>query len=87
MGVGGHKLRLYNVSDSSVTIVGDSATTNLSYAACTLAFLSGVFTIASSKTFRIDHYTVGGQGTYGLGEATDAGVDEIYTVVELYKIE
>lgn len=77
---GHHKIKLRNVTDSSDTLIGlaeDGASPGR-------AWLFGKFTIASSKTFSIQHYCENGGGQ--LGTATGDGTIEIYTTVHLQKV-
>lgn len=85
-----HKLRLYNVTDSAAAIIGSSAYTgggdgSTSFAGVTDAVIQGVVTIASSKAFRLEHYTQAAI-TGGLGLATGASVVEVYAELAFWKI-
>jgi len=80
--VAAHKIRLYNTADSSVEIVGTNANSYWS----DISTLSGYFTIAASKTFRIDHYTQNAKATDGLGRAVSSGDIEVYTDVRIWKV-
>ena len=87
--VGGVRIRLYNVSDSSQEIISPSfivGQTQL-YTHNGFAELAGRFTIASSKTFRIEYMCQVATATVGLGadDAITAGA-EIYTKVQLWKV-
>jgi hypothetical protein len=58
---------------------GDATQTN--------SVLSGIFTITSDKTFRVDHRADNAQNTNGFGRATVfTGETEIYTSIDLVKI-
>lgn len=84
------KSRLYNVSDSEATLYGSVAFSSNSMI---YAPLKGRFTIASSKTFRIEMITTLGRestGTYNIGGVASSlggeSDEEIYTQVELRKV-
>lgn len=85
-GIGNHKIRLYNYSDSETTLLGCNANCYSGDYGQTHALLCGQFTISASKTFEIDHITQDTQNTNGRGLAGSFSVSEIYTVVELWKI-
>lgn len=85
-GVNNHKIRLYNVSDLSIEIIGTSEHSSSSVNVQTRSFISGRFEIASAKQFRIDHYTQTAKTINGLGISTNSGDSEIYTIVELWKV-
>lgn len=82
-------IRLYNVTDAAATCYGTSEWSNASLTTNSRSFIDDVFTIAASKTFRIDHYTLqnGGGATTCLGIPANApSVSEIFTIVNLEKI-
>lgn len=82
-----HKIRLRNISDSTTDLTGRSDWAPTSPATQTYAGLEGQFTIASSKTFEIQHYTTSSVAGQGFGVETSDGSDEVYTVVELWKVK
>ena len=85
---GTHKAILYNVSDLSNVIIGESAYTNSAVdTPVTKSDVIGQFVIGSEKTFEIRHYTQIIKTVDGLGIATSDGTAEVYTVVELWKID
>ena len=81
---GRHKAKLRNITDSSDTLIGTSE-----YSigqAQSISFISGRFTIASSKTFEIQHYPTSSISTNGFGVKTIASVVEVYTNVQIWKV-
>lgn len=86
--VDAHKIKLYNITDSTDTLIG--TTENSSSANTgglnTRSFISGVFTITSSKIFQIQHRCATGKASNGFGIASSFSVNEIYTQVELWKL-
>ncbi|MFA6690893.1 MAG: hypothetical protein WCR98_02825 [Saccharofermentanales bacterium] len=80
-----NKARLYNVSDSTVVAIGQNTRT-ASYVQ-NHAMVVAKFTIASSKTFRIEHRCSATVATVGFGNPNNFGCDEVYTVVAIWKVE
>lgn len=78
-----HKTRLRNITDSVDTLLGTSEHSDQTYNGATRSFIAGIFTISSQKTFEIQHQC---QTTQNFGQASSFGVNEIYTVVELWKL-
>lgn len=83
--VGQHKAKLYNVSDANTEIVGSTAYAENAYNVNNYSFIEGQFTIASSKTFEIQHQCQTTLATQGFGVSSGFSLVEIYTVVELWK--
>lgn len=86
---GNHKAKLYNITDSSDTLLGTnerSAFSSVTDGSSTRSIIFGIFTIASSKVFEIQHRCQNSQTTTGFGTASSFGVNEIYTIVELWKL-
>lgn len=80
-----HKIKLRNVTDSTDVILGINNRVSTSDSSSSFSFLSGRFTIASSKTFELQHRCSATYGT-GYGLACSFGVSETYTTVELWKL-
>tara|TARA_Y100001973_G_scaffold63383_1_gene92738 strand:+ start:26 stop:1870 length:1845 start_codon:yes stop_codon:yes gene_type:complete len=86
-GVGRHQVRLRNDTDSSVEFYGKAAFEHQSSYTNGEAFGIGRVTIASAKSFIVQHrcaQTINTIG-YGVDAGFESGVDEIYTLVEIYK--
>ena len=85
-GVDRHKAKLRNVTDSTDAIIGSSAHTASSGGSETVSFVVGQVTIASAKTFEIQHR---GQTTVasglGYGVESNFAVTEVYTEVEIWR--
>ena len=81
--VGFHKAKLRNITDSSDTLVGTSETSDTTYNGASRSFVIGTFTIASQKTFELQHYCTVSQS---FGRATGTGLVEVYSTVELWKL-
>ncbi len=84
--VNGHKLRLYNVTDSSDIIIGTSEFAE-GGTDTIRAVVSGKFTIAASKALELQHWGAVTVATFGLGVAVnmDSKV-EVYSEVQLWKV-
>lgn len=82
-GVEKHKIKLRDITDSVDTIIGTSA-----YAGSLsdTSIIKGKFVTTSTKTFEIQHKCTSSKETDGFGSAAEAGVVEVYTVVELWKV-
>jgi len=82
-----HKARLQNITDGSTSILGQTASCVFAdYDGVSNAILSGVITITGNKTFEIQHYSNASNSDDGFGIALNAGVNEIYTIVEITKL-
>lgn len=84
-----HNTRLYNVSDSTVVLSGTSEYAGQNYHNNTRSFINGRFTIAASKTFRIEHRCEATYGDdFGVPSGTSFTVDhETYTVVLIRRVD
>ena len=78
-----HQLRLQNTSDAATVETGLNAYTNQS-SVSTFAEVSGRFTIASTKTFELQHRSGATKATTGFGISTGWGT-EVYAVAEFWK--
>lgn len=75
--------RLYNITDSTQTILGKNAVPIGSVMVDSLLY--GVFTIAAQKTFELQHYCTVTNTTYGFGHPVNY-TDEVYSVITISKI-
>lgn len=80
-----HRISLYNVTDTTTTLMGLSAAIGASIST-THARLRGKFTISGSKVFEIRHYTLSARTVYGLGDYTNDGSNSRYTEVVVQKV-
>lgn len=83
-----HILRLRNTTDSTTTLNGSSEVTNVGAIIQTTALLIGAFTIASEKTFELQHICQTTKATYGLGNSTNiTGADTVvYAQIKIKKL-
>jgi len=83
-----HKSRLYNVTDSSVAVLGTSSYSGASGAVgdYSPSLCRGRFTIASTKTFRMEHRVSATRASDGYGVASSFGDTEVYSDVFIRKV-
>jgi hypothetical protein len=87
--VGGHQLRLREdpAGTPSTKLVGESQhCPYFNEEASQTGVLKGVFSIASSTVFQIEHYTELSVATYGLGKPVGSGEEEVYCTVEIARL-
>ena len=82
-----HKAFLYNSTDASYTGIGTSEYCASGGAtASTSSIVTGQFTIAASKDFKVRHFTTTAFASGGLGPAVSSGQVEVFTVAEFWKV-
>lgn len=79
-----HRVRIRNISDGTTALLGKGAYDDTGQEG--FAMVSGIFTIADSKTFELQHYTQTAIAVNGLGIAVSSGETEIFSQVELQKV-
>jgi hypothetical protein len=82
-----HQARLRNTSDGTTQVLGSNAYAFTGNAVASHAIIQGRFSIASQKTFEIQHRGNNTVGTDGFGKANSFGENEIYTVAEFWKVD
>ena len=80
------KIRLFNVTDSTNTAIGQNCNVDSSASVGAVVTLQAQFTIAGSKAFAVQYYCQSAVATFGLGRAVNAGISEIYTTIQIQKI-
>lgn len=81
-----HIARLYNVSDSSETLLGSSASSNDRNLVFNYSHIVGKFTITVEKIFEVQHQCIDTYATSGFGISHDiSGVNNVYTVAEFWR--
>ena len=78
-----NQVRLQNITDTSTTITGQNA--YFSSAVAGIAIATGQFTIASSKTFEVQHQSNGTRASDGFGAQNGFGT-QVYTTVSITKV-
>lgn len=84
--VNNHKIRLRDVTNNVTVLNGSSEQTSLN-GVDTSSIIDDIFTINNSTTFEIQHQCQTTENTDGFGNACGFGVNEVYTVVNLLKLE
>lgn len=89
---GRHQTRLFNVTDAVTQpntagsdMYGTSESASTSTSTTSRSHITGEFTIAGTKTFRLEHRVVTSRATDGYGEAAGFGVGEIFADVKVWK--
>jgi hypothetical protein len=80
-----NRLRLYNVTQTSVVFAGLNAFSDAGDTVQVMAALYWIFTANGTDAYRIDHYTDTASGSIGLGLNVGDGGAEVYTQVLLLK--
>lgn len=78
------RLKLYNFTDSTDIVLGQSALANNGVAVTLRAVLDGVFTLSAAKTLELRHYTEVGY-SQGLGRECIVGV-EVYAEAMIWAL-
>jgi len=81
-----HKTKLYNTSDSSDVLIGNSSMAHSTYGNVTHSIVSGRFTISAQKVFEMQSRSSTARATNGMGVGTAMGDAEVYTDVNIWKV-
>jgi hypothetical protein len=81
-----HKAKLRNVTDSADVIIGSAEHCEPNSNVVTHSVIVGEFTITATKTFEVQHRIEISNGASDAGHAWNVGVNEVYTIVEIWKI-
>lgn len=84
--VDSHKIKLYNTTDASDTLLGSSEYCGSGSAQVTKSVLSGRFTIGSAKVFELRHRCSTTNASNGYGNANTFSVIEVYADVRIWKV-
>jgi hypothetical protein len=79
-------IKLRNITDSSDTIIGMAQFAWDGDESTASSFLTGRFTIASSKTFELQFRVTATNSTNGFGVMANVGVTEVYSDVQIWKV-
>lgn len=83
--VNGHAVKLRNITDGVDVVIGSSSYANAANSDQSHSFLSGRFTIGSSKVFEFQHRCTTTRANNGFGNARGFGVIEVYSEIEFWK--
>jgi hypothetical protein len=81
-----HKAKLRNTTDSTDELIGTSERVANGTSDQSRSFVVGVFTIAATKNFELQHRCSVTSTTNGLGYASTFGVSEVYSQVTITRI-
>jgi len=84
--VGKHKALIYNVTDSSVALVGTSGQNPGNGYISNMSFVRGLVTITSQKVFELRHYTALAAAGTGFGQSTGMGEVEVYSELLIRRV-
>ena len=87
--VGHHRIKIYNITDSSDAILGSGAyvsTPTVSNQVTTHTFLYGRIIVTGVKTFELQHKVQTTYATNGFGVGASFGDSEVYSIVKIDKI-
>lgn len=82
---GTSKCRIRNITDSSDELIGSNAYQG-SIGVAVMTNVEGEFTIATQKVFELQSRTSISRATDGFGLQVNLGANEVYSVVEIWKV-
>jgi hypothetical protein len=89
-GVNAHKAKIYNITGAADLLIGTSenatdpvTTDNV----VTKSTVSGEFTLGASSSIELQHRCVDTEATAGYGPASGFGVVEVYSYIEIWKLD
>jgi len=80
-----HQTRLQNITDSTTTIVGQSTYAENAGFVSNASYFQGIFTIAGTKTFELQHRCTRTQAGYGFGVECSFGT-EVHATIKIVKV-
>jgi hypothetical protein len=83
---GGHNARIYNITDSSVIVIGQNFNSPGSVGIGFAATVNTSFTITGTKVIELQHYCNETRATDGYGNQQNNGYSEIYSSVMIVKV-
>ena len=81
-----HRLRLVNVTDSTVVLLGTSMYDANAAVVSTRSFVIGVFTLNATKVLNLTHYIAQAKATDGLGISTSDTFVNVYAMALITRI-
>jgi hypothetical protein len=85
--VAGHKAKLRNITDGTDAIIGRAAFADNPFKGESISIVEGMVTITSAKVFEVQHFCNVSQNANGLGASTSMGTAEVYTQVQITKVD
>jgi len=83
----GIKAFIENITDTTTELVGQSCYCPLTEAGMYIAPVIGKITLAATKIIALQLYTQGGYATYGLGNTVNSGDVEVFSELEIWKLD
>lgn len=80
------QMRLRNTTDGSTALLSTGASSMFAGAENKFICLSGEIVIAATKTFELQYWSSGAQANTGLGAPVSSGENEIYRVIEIWRV-
>ncbi len=81
-----HQIQFYNITDSTIGIVGQSSFASAASSVSNFSYLSGVITLSGSKVFELQHRGASSQASNGFGVESSFG-SEVYSIVMITKLK
>lgn len=82
MQAAGHRLRLYNITDSVAALLGSNGSSGGTNDASD-SWVQGIIILSTSSVLRLEHWT---QGSANMGKEANAGVPEVYAEITIRKL-
>lgn len=85
-GLDAHKIRIYDITNSTAVLFGTSVTANSFTTEDSVALLNGFLTITSPTTYRLEHACQTTKAINGFGSLSNMGAFELYSVVKITRL-
>ncbi len=85
--VDGHKIKIRNITDGSDVLIGLNGWSGTAASEMIASFVSGRFTLAATKVLELQHRCTVTRVTNGFGLADSFGVIEVYSDVQIWKVD
>ncbi len=83
----GHKLYLYDITNTADLLIGTSSYTSTAISNQSVSLLSGLISLTGTTVIELQHYiTSNAGGGEGLGTALGDGNNEVYSVIEFWRL-
>lgn len=87
VGVEANKAKIRNVTDSTDSIIGETAYGRALYLVYTVSRAMGIIEIASPKTFELQHRCSYTRADYGYGASDSLGAPEVYSQIKITRLK
>lgn len=82
-----HRITLYNTSTSTTDLIGSSEFCDAGNFTVTSSTINNLLTVAATHVFELRHYIQAGSASTGLGLSTNDGLVEVYSQLEIWRVE